>query len=332
MKQLTQTQLALLQILGDGACHSGNELGHILGMTRSAIWKQINHLINLEIPITRLPQQGYQLQNQLILINGEEIAKYLIINGFKSQYQLHLFTSIDSTNRYLKDIPKSKTVDLCCSEQQTQGRGRFGRHWHSPFGENIYCSSRWNLNCDLNKLSGLSLVTSLAVLSTIKEFSPSSDIKVKWPNDILWEDKKLCGSLIEIVAESYGNAEVIIGIGLNVNTDTINQLFEEKPWCSLYEITKKRFNRNIIIANLMTQLETYLNSFLINGLNAFIEEWNNSDYLFGKHVTVTQSLNTFSGIASGINDVGQLILQDEKGVTHFLSSGDTTLNNSKGLN
>ena len=325
MLKLNQSQRTLLQILGDGSCHSGNELGQKLGITRSGIWKQINQLIDLGIPITRLPQQGYQLPNQLILLDEQQIIEHLATNKFPNTLKLHLFTSIDSTNRYLKDLPITSMTDICCAEIQTHGRGRFGRHWHSPFGENIYCSSRWSLNCDLSRLSGLSLVTSLAVLATINDIKLAPEIKVKWPNDILWGAKKLCGSLIEIIAESNSNAQVIIGIGLNVNTDTKNQPLADKPWCSLYEIFQQHYNRNLLIAKLIIHLEYYLTKFIHNGLDAFINEWNQFDYLKGKSITVTQATGSISGIASGVSQAGLLILEDEHGVVHYLSSGDTTL-------
>jgi BirA family biotin operon repressor/biotin-[acetyl-CoA-carboxylase] ligase len=328
MMQLNPSQLTLLQILGDGCCHSGNELGQALGITRSAVWKQINQLIDLGVPITGILHQGYQLPHQLVLLNQQQITRELKNNGFKSSFNLHLFTSIDSTNRYLKDLSLSqdnKLVDICCAEIQNQGRGRFGRSWHSPFGDNIYCSSLWRLNCDLSKLSGLSLITSLAVLATINEFHPSSDIKIKWPNDILWGNKKLCGSLIEIMAESHGNAQVIIGIGLNVNTDTKNHPLPDKPWCSLFEISQKYYDRNQIIAKLIINLEHYIKEFVNKDLNSFMNEWNKNDYLAGKYITVTQSLNTLSGIARGINQEGLLILEEEQGTLHCLSSGDTSL-------
>ncbi|QMT60794.1 biotin--[acetyl-CoA-carboxylase] ligase [Legionella sp. PC997] len=321
----TSSQLNLLQLLGDGNCHSGSELGATIGITRSAIWKQINQLIAAGIPIKRIRHQGYQLTSPLLLLNKEQIMEHLELQKKMPPYNVHVVTSIDSTNRYLKDLPPTNTVDICCAEIQTQGRGRFGRHWHSPFGENIYCSSRWNLNYDLTKLSGLSLVTSLAIAATLNELDISSNIKIKWPNDILWFHKKLCGSLIEILAESNGSIQVIIGIGLNVNTDTQNHPLPDKPWCSLYEITQQHFDRNILIAKLIINLERYLNKFIHHDLNYFMDEWNKSDYLFGKNIKVTQSLDTLSGVACGINPLGQLILQDEGGTMHFLSSGDTSL-------
>lgn len=328
--QLTPSQRILLDIMGDGLCHSGNELGQTLGVSRSAVWKQINLLTELGLPITSIPNKGYLLAHEFILLNEQEISQKLSATNCSIPYKLHVFTSIDSTNRYLKELPSSSFVDICCAELQTQGRGRFGRHWHSPFGENIYCSSRWSLSCDLSKLSGLSLVTSLAIRATLDEFYKGTEIKIKWPNDILWQDKKLCGSLIEIIAESNGTAQVIIGIGLNVNSDTKDHHLPDKPWCSLYELSNKRYNRNELIACLITQLHRYIIQFINNDLGIFMSEWRKHDYLQGKQITVTQGQGELSGIARGINNSGQLILRDNKEKEHLLSSGDTSLH-SKGV-
>lgn len=325
MKQFSSTQQRLLQLLGDGVCHSGNELGQALGISRTAIWKQINQLVGLGVSIKTLAQQGYQLNSPLLLLNEQRIKEHLALLNNNSPINMHVFSSVDSTNRYLKDLPASPALEVCCAEQQTQGRGRFGRQWISPFGENIYCSSRWNFNCDLSRLSGLSLVTSLSVLTTLNELYSSSDFKIKWPNDIFWKDKKICGCLIEISAESNSNAQVIIGIGLNTNTDTQNQPLPDKPWCSLFEITHQQYDRNIIIAKLLFNLKKYITTFLHYNLDAFMDEWSRSDYLAGKHITVTQSLKSISGIAQGINHSGQLVLKDNEGVIHYCSSGDTSL-------
>ncbi|KTD47633.1 biotin--[acetyl-CoA-carboxylase] ligase [Legionella quateirensis] len=332
MIQFNQSQRTLIRILGDGQCHSGNELGNALGITRSAIWKQINQLIDLGIPISRIPQQGYQLATPIRLLDETELSNHLKIKEFTHPFKLHLFTSIDSTNRFLKEIPTGTVLDICCAEIQTQGRGRFGRAWHSPFGENIYCSSRWNLSCDLSRLSGLSLVTSLAVMNSLKEFISTEEIKIKWPNDILWGNKKICGILIEIIAESNGNALVIIGIGLNVNTDTLKHPLPDKPWGSLYELSHQQFDRNAVIASLLYHLQNNINKFLNSDLDSFMDEWNQYDYLVGKHITVTQSLASFSGVACGIDKTGQLILEDDQGNKHLLSSGDTSLHSNCSIN
>lgn len=324
---LNHSQRTILDILGDGHCHSGSELGQALDISRSAVWKQINQLIKLGCVINRIPQQGYQLPTPLTLLNEQDILAGL--SPLSQSLNLHLFTEIDSTNYFLKNLPITNKLELCCAEQQTQGRGRFGRIWHSPFAENIYCSSRWQLDCDLAQLSGLSLVTSLAIISFLKSIIVTDDLKIKWPNDILWHDKKLCGNLIEIIAESNGRVQIIIGIGLNVNTDTVNSPLEDKPWCSLYEISGQYFNRNELISKLILTLKDYLAQFVSAGLGSFLDEWRQADYLYQKNIQVTQFSEIISGRALGINDTGQLILEDNSGKKHMLSSGDTSLHLNK---
>ncbi len=333
MKKFSTTQNKLLTCLADGQCHSGNELGAHLNISRTAIWKQITQLIDLGLPIQRIPKKGYRLTTPISFLEAEAIRQQLGSNHFTQPIHIHLFATLDSTNRLLKELPRTSAIDICCTEMQTEGRGRFGRSWYSPFGENIYCSSRWHFDCDLSRLSGLSLVVSLAILATLNAFGISEHIRVKWPNDILWHNKKLCGSLIEIIAESNSGADVVIGIGLNVNTATAtldhqnvgNSTHPDKPWCSLYDITGHFIDRNPLVARLLIDLNDYLNRFIAQGFSAFITQWQQMDYLRGQMITVSQPMGAITGTADGVNDAGQLILIDEAGVIHYLSSGDTSL-------
>ena len=262
----------------------------------------------------------------MILLDTNIIHQQLAINNFKKPTEFHLFTSIDSTNRWLKELPPGNAIAICCAEMQTAGRGRFGRHWHSPFGENIYCSIRWHFDCELSRLANLSLVVSLAILATLKQVGVSSEhIRVKWPNDILWYHKKLCGSLIEVVAEHKNGVDVIIGIGLNVNSITDEQPLPDKLWCSLLDITGNYTDRNLVIAQLIIQIDHFFNEFMLQGFAGFIKKWHSMDYLQDQMITVSNPTGLLSGRSQGVNEIGQLVLVDEAGVTHYLSSGDTSL-------
>lgn len=324
MKQLSPLQLQILDYLADGKCHSGSTIGEQLNISRTAIWKQINQLVELGLTIQRIPQKGYQLNPPFIPLQEARIRQHLTQSSMQRSIDCHIFSEIDSTNRYLKDVEYAHAISVCCAEKQTRGRGRFGRHWESPFGENIYFSSRWELNCCPSKLSGLSLVISLTILESLKKNHINQDIRVKWPNDLLWQDKKLCGILIEITAETNGFTNVIIGIGLNVNTATQNQPLADKPWCSLHEITGKHYDRNKLIADLLWELDHNLETFLQNGFKLFHERWQQHDYLDGQHITVSQARGSISGYASGVTDQGLLCLIDDNGHEHHLSSGDTS--------
>ncbi|MFC3907934.1 biotin--[acetyl-CoA-carboxylase] ligase [Legionella dresdenensis] len=325
MKKFTALQLSLLQQLGDGHCHSGSELGRKTGVSRTAIWKQISQLTNWGLGINRLPQQGYQFDKPFIPLDETQILARLADKNLQQPVNIHCFAEIDSTNQFLKELPLSSDLVICCAETQTRGRGRFGRSWISPFGENIYFSSRWRLDCCLSKLSGLSLVVSLAVSDCLRNYGIGDEVKIKWPNDLLWQHKKLCGILIEIVAESNDCAQIIIGIGLNVNGTPSAQQCYEKPACSLHEISGRLFDRNQIIADLLAALDRYMQRFLAEGFGRFIEEWNKTDYLAGNRVTLTHYGNQITGMITGVNEQGQLCLLNDAGEAVSFSSGDTSL-------
>lgn len=325
MKQFSKLQLNLLRLLSDGNSHSGSSIGEYLGISRTAVWKSISQLEELGLAIDRKPQQGYQLKKPFIPLDECLIRQNLNNRNYSKPLNFHLFSELDSTNQFLKELPLNCAINLCCAEKQTKGRGRFGRHWHSPFGENIYFSGRWDLDCCLSDLSGLSLVIGLAILAALRDCAVYEDIRIKWPNDILWKTKKLCGILIEAIAETNSCAQIIIGIGINVNTATKEQPSIALPWCSLYEITDQYFDRNTIIASLIDQLNNYLDKFLQSGFSVFANEWQNLDYLDGQDINVSQPTGSIRGKACGVTALGQLCLQDEQGKIHYLSSGDTSL-------
>jgi BirA family biotin operon repressor/biotin-[acetyl-CoA-carboxylase] ligase len=260
-----------------------------------------------------------------IPLDKQKIQQLLNAHSFSHQVNLHLFPTLDSTNRFLKEYPPCPSIEVCCAETQTQGRGRFGKHWYSPFGENIYCSTRWHLPCDLSKLSGLSLIASLAIMTTLRDFSVQKDIRIKWPNDLLWQDRKLCGSLIELVNANPHSTDVIIGVGLNVNSETQYHTIPDKPWCSLSEIMKKKFDRNALIAQLVWHLDQHLNLCIEHGFTKFMQPWKEHDYLRGKAITVSHSNATLNGKCMGIDNLGHLLLMDHDGHLHQLAAGDTSI-------
>lgn len=325
MKQFNPTQIQLLNFLSDGKCQSGNTIAKKLGVSRTTIWKQIHQLTQLGLTIKCTARQGYQLDKPLIALNEAAIRHTLQELNYYKAVNFHLFSDVDSTNLFLKNLPINTMTTVCCSETQTQGKGRFGRKWHSPFGENIYFSGRWQLTCCLSKLSGLSLVVSLAILTSLQRHNIQQDIELKWPNDLLWQHKKLAGVLIEVLAETNGNLQLIIGIGINVNS-TFNEL-PNIPWCSLYDMTGNFFDRNQLIATLIQTLDSTLVEFLEHGFKFFHDRWHQVDYLKGRYIDVFQPNTSLSGHVCGVNEQGQLCLKDTCGNYYALSSGDTSLKN-----
>lgn len=327
MKSLPPMQKQLLNILSNGSCLSGQYLGEMLGISRTAIWKHIEKLEQLGLMIERIPKQGYRLTYPFIPLSGIQIQKALE-TAFEEPFDCYVFESIDSTNRFLKTIPAKSHMTCCIAETQTKGRGRFGRSWYSPFGENIYCSVSIHIEGDSSRLAGLSLVVSLAMHSILQAYT-RKPIAIKWPNDLLWDHKKLAGTLIEITAEGNGGTEVIIGMGLNINTISTPQEDIHRPWCSLRDITQQSFDRNQLIIDLIKTLRAELQTFLEKGFKNFQARWNMFDYLKNQEITISKHTGNITGKARGVNEAGYLLLEDIKGTIHTFSSGDTSLAQEK---
>jgi BirA family transcriptional regulator, biotin operon repressor / biotin---[acetyl-CoA-carboxylase] ligase len=328
MKLFTPLQQKLLTILSDGEYHSGQHLGDLFNVSRTAIWKNIEQFESIGVHIERTSKQGYRLSKPFIPLSAAAIKAALDTQTAQA-LDIHLFARIDSTNRFLKTQALTNRLTCCLAETQTAGRGRFRRHWHSPFGENIYCSLGVSLADDPSQLSGLSLVVSLAMHAVLQKHS-KHPIRIKWPNDLIWQNRKLAGTLIEITAEGNGNTEVIIGMGLNINSiSSTSQTTIDRPWCTLRDITQQTFNRNELIADLIQTLDCYLKRFKQKGFTDFQATWNTLDCLYHQQVTVSQPTGSTTGIGCGVNSAGYLLLKDDKKKIHTFSSGDTTLAQSK---
>ncbi len=323
MKQFAYNLKRLIQVLGDGNYHSGISLGKELNITRSAVWKFVNQLKNYDIQIDSSGAYGYRLQQPLKLLDAVTIKKYIQ----QKPCDIIIFDSISSTNDYLKTCLDSKTnPQIFLAEQQTAGRGRFGRNWYSPFGQNIYLSCLWHFDKDISELSSLSLMVSLAIIKTLVDYGINTSLKIKWPNDILYDHQKLAGTLIEMVAESHASSQAIVGIGLNVNmffdvNDKINQ-----NWTSIAKILGNYQDRNVLTGMLLNNLFNYLSEFNNKGFTEFLSEWQKYDYLIGKQIKLINNKKIIIGVALGINKRGCLVLKhdDDNKVIEY-SSGDTTL-------
>lgn len=265
-----------------------------------------------------------------ILLNEQCIRDALKALGHSYPITLHLYERIDSTNRVLNDLSASQASDghepiVCLAEAQTAGRGRLARSWYSPYGENLYFSYLWSYKGPLGALSGLSLVVALALLATLKQLGVQEPVYIKWPNDLLWQEKKLAGILIELKHVREAHAEVIIGIGLNANAKLTAASPIDKPWCSLHQMTGETYDRNPIVAHLICQLHDHLARFQERSFAPFRTAWEAADYLAGKTVDIATAQGTLSGKACGITPMGQLKVQDREGFIHLIASGEASV-------
>lgn len=309
----------IVELLNDGKFHNGTVIGQKLNISRTAVWKVIKKLKSYKITIKSLKNKGYCLDHPLILLEKEKI-----INPLKGSILIELFEKVTSTNDYLKTLSNNRYV-VCIAEMQTKGKGRFNRTWHSPFAQNIYLSLKYSFNKDVSDLAGLSLVCGLSVCRAIETTcNLPKPIFIKWPNDIICDNKKLAGILIEIQAETNGFSSVIIGIGVNVNMKNSEQKINQ-TWTSLINLTECYYDRNELCTSLIYCLIYYLKIFKKRGLIFFQDSWKQKDYLFNKALNIKSGQKKFQGIGCGINHKGNLIVKLTNGLKKEFSSGDTTL-------
>ena len=258
------------------------------------------------------------------VVNKNPLDKEKILsklsNEFRSKVALEVFDTISSTNDYLlrKEKNKDKDIKICIAEEQTKGRGRRGKSWISPKFKNIYFS----LNSYLKKedLSGLSIAVALSVSEVLNKINVMS--LIKWPNDLLVGNKKICGILIE-TAKVGVLTKVVIGIGINVNME-YSELIDQE-WTSIKLEKNQSVDRNSIIAEMINQLCITLNKFEQEEFDYFLKKFKTLDLLKDKEFTLKDKPNeTFIG--KGIDNKGLLIAQNLKDqrIVKF-SSGEVSL-------
>lgn len=327
MKKFNQSLFKVVDILSDEKYISGTKMAKSLGLSRTTVWKIIKVLINYGINIISDNKLGYKIDQKLILLDRDVIGQKINYNPTK----LEIFESIDSTNKFLKTTYHQDYQNhICLSEHQSAGNGRFNRSWDSPFGQNLYLSVKHHFKKDISAISGLSLISGISIIRTLSHLNIPNKFKIKWPNDIYYEDKKISGILIEVIGESYGDCVAIIGIGLNVNmmklsNENANNI---NHWTSLKKISEVDFDRNKICISLINNIIRDIEKFNIMGLEHFLNDWNKYDYLAGKKITVKNHEKIIEGEYKGIDEQGNLLLKvDDNIIT--LYSGDTSIASAK---
>jgi BirA family biotin operon repressor/biotin-[acetyl-CoA-carboxylase] ligase len=316
----------LIQILSDGKFHSGEELGSTLKVTRSAIWKTMRKLAKLELEIYRVKKKGYQIPSGLELLDLNKIVPYL--NPIIDLKRITLLNEINSTNNYifaqLKSTLQSRMIVL--AEYQSAGKGRRGRSWYSPFGTNIYLSMHHQFNKDPSELSGLSLATGVAIVKALEKYGVYH-LKLKWPNDVLWQGRKLSGILVEMTAESHAKTNAVIGIGLNIRVAK-KTLDQQQNWVDVAEILAAQPARNQIIALILNEMTQMIHDFEKYGFLYFKNDWQALHDFHQQKITIQTHSQHLHGRVVGINDQGELLIIDEFDQLRNLMHGEISIRRS----
>lgn len=326
---MTDKCFDLIALLSDGKFHSGQKIGAAMGISRASVWKQIRCLNDLGLEVFAVSGRGYRLAKPLELLNEARIRGHLQAGKANLLPKLELHQQLLSTNSYLMQqaVEGAASGTACLAEQQLAGRGRRGREWISPFGSNIYLSLLWRFNDGASRLGGLSLAVAVAVMRALSAAGLNGG-GVKWPNDILVDNHKLAGILVEVAGESNGPCFAVMGIGVNVDMPSRHDAKIDQAWTDLRSAGVNT-GRNELAALLLNELLSSLPLYQEEGLDAFRAAWQHWDLTEGKTVRITHGDEAHYGVARGIDERGLLLLQDESGL-HRYASGEVSLRTMAG--
>lgn len=284
--------------------YSGEELASIFNVSRTAVWKKIKKLEKEGYQI-QIDKGGYSILSVPDKLLSQEI--YPLLNTrFIGHNYIH-FDEINSTNDYIKsrEFPDGTVV---VAEKQTAGKGRKGRIWLSLYAKGLYFSILLKPHIEVHLLSKLNLVFLYAVFKSLERYLEKQSLKIKWPNDIYLNGKKVAGFLIDTAIENNEIRKVILGIGINVNNE-IEDFQDLNMATSLRIETKKNFDRKQILVSILESIEREYYNFL---QTKYFDIKNIEENLLwlGESVKVMDDYDViFEGIIEGLNDDGALKLR-----------------------
>ncbi len=305
---------------------SGQEICERLHVSRTAVWKIIKQLQEQRYQIEGVKNRGYRLLHVPDIMTAEEIMSRIRTKHLAKR--VFYFPIIDSTNLQAKKYAEEPDADgaLFLADEQTKGRGRRGRSWNSPAGDNIFMSLLLKPKLCPESASMMTLITALATAAAAEQMT-GLEVKIKWPNDIVVNKKKICGILTEMSSEADYIHYLVIGIGINVNTKIFPEELSKTASSLFLEAgAEKRFCRSELICLLLEYLEKYYDQFLSAGNLSFAkEEYNHRLAGRNEYVKVLGTQEELVGISRGITETGELLVELPDGSRKSILSGEVSV-------
>jgi BirA family transcriptional regulator, biotin operon repressor / biotin---[acetyl-CoA-carboxylase] ligase len=240
--------------------------------------------------------------------------------------EIFLYETVGSTNTVAAELfEKTSEGAVVLAEGQKMGRGRFGRTWISPAGVNIHMSVILRPKMEIRDATLITIMAAVACATALRK-ATGLDVSIKWPNDLIVSGKKLGGILTDLKTERGTIVAAIVGIGINVNSDTDAFPGEvQKIATSVKKETENLYAREAIVAAILDELDRWYR--ILQGMNrhSLLSEWKRLTSTLGKKVAVTLGEETLSGLAEAIDDEGRLLLRLPSGEIKRISSGDLTV-------
>jgi len=316
----------LLTLLADGEFHSGEMLARRLGVSRASVFNALAEVGEHNVVLHRIRGRGYRLARPWQRLEHDEVVRWLGEDA--ARFDIEILPQAESSNTLLLQRARLDDADggarngsVVAVELQSAGRGRRGRAWHSGLGTALTFSLLWRFTCGLNALSGLSLAVGVAEVRALNALG-AQGVLLKWPNDIMTTLGKLGGVLLEVHGDMLGPSTVVIGIGLNFTLPSEMVRRIDQPSCALDEVCSAMPTRSLLLAKILQELALVLQQFEQGGFALLRKEW--EGYHIHQNCRIRLKMpdsRIVSGIARGVNDIGEICLETPQGVQYF-SSGE----------
>ncbi len=316
----------LLRALGDGASHSGETLARRFGVTRAAISKQVRKLADWGLEVHAVPGVGYRLERPLDLIDRAALVRS--VRAPLAALTVH--TELDSTNRFLLDrrAPPAGALHVAIAEYQSAGRGRRGRRWIAPLGSGLCLSVGWQFAGAPTEIAALSLAVGVVVRRVLARTAGVS-VALKWPNDLVFDERKLGGILLELKAEAQGVCHVVTGVGLNVALPrALHRKLCDWPSGAIDLATATGGSppsRTALAAALIDALAALFANYATEGFAPYRADWRAADFLAGRPITLDTDGARLAGKAVGVEADGALVVETASGVRRRVAAGDVSV-------
>lgn len=297
---------------------SGDQISHRLGITRQALWKHIQELKEDGYDIVAVPHLGYRLDS-----SPDRLFAFEVLRELNTKFigkKIYYFEALSSTMDTAIQLGMNGSAEgtLVLSESQTKGRGRLGRSWSSPKYKGIYLSLILKPKILPFEAPVLTLLSAVSICEAIRD-SCGLKVDIKWPNDILIQNKKLGGILTEMSAEMDKINFVVIGAGINVNNDKKDLI---KGATSLKNEKKENLDRIGLLQEIMRKIESNYLLLTRKGPEPIIEKWREHNITLGRRVKVYSQKEHFEGEAVDIDKDGGLLLRNDNGLVAKITVGD----------
>lgn len=312
----------ILTLLAENEFVSGEKISESMGISRSAVWKKINSLREEGFDITSQGKKGYHLNMGDRL--EQELWQNMLTTKRLGRAEAETLQTTDSTNSQLKRMALMGAAEgsICTAEEQTRGKGRLGRVWESPQGAGLWLSVLLRPEMKPERAPVITLAAAIAMAEAIRKVA-GAEAKIKWPNDIVVDGRKICGILLEISAEMDMVEYVIVGTGVNFRKTAYSDELRDKA-VSIEEVCSAVPKRREIMAEYLNLLEKLMDIVAISGFEGIRERYEAMSATLGKRVQVTGSVNV-TGTAENVDSEGCLMVRDDEGTLHRILSGDVSV-------